>query len=120
VSLIIHDGMIYAANCGSSSIYCSTIGGKIIRLAVPHTTSNETEVDRIVRAGGRLYQTIVNVPFKKVMNVKGPLRIFPTGLTVTRTIGRSVERSRQKTQYSSNKQVAGITNTPEIQYLPES
>lgn len=90
VSLILHDGMIYAANCGSSTIYCSTISGKIIRLAVPHTTNNEAEVERIVRSGGRLYQTIVNVPFKKVMNVKGPLRIYPSGLTLTRTIGRSV------------------------------
>ena len=92
----------------------------MIRLAYPHTTKNETEVDRIVKAGGRLYQTIVNVPFKKVMNLKGPLRIFPSGLTVTRTIGRSVERSRQKTHHISNEQIAGISNTPEIQYLPES
>lgn len=68
----------------------------MIKLAVPHTTNNESEVDRIVRAGGRLYQTIINVPFKKNMNVTGPLRIFPSGLTVTRTIGRSVDNSKQK------------------------
>ena len=73
-----------------------------------------------MRAGGRLYQTIVNVPFKKNMNVTGPLRIYPSGLTVTRTIGRSTEKSRQKAQHSTNKSIAGITSIPEIQYLPES
>lgn len=59
-------------------------------MAIPHTTNNSQEVDRIVKAGGRLYQTIVNIPFKTAMKVKGPLRIFPSGLTVTRTIGKSL------------------------------
>jgi hypothetical protein len=52
------------------------------------------------------------------MNVTGPLRIFPSGLTVTRTIGRSVENFKQKAQKKTDKPRMGITNIPEIQYLP--
>ena len=96
VSIIAHEGIVYAVNCGENAIYCSTKSGKLMKMAVPHTTSNQAEVDRIVMSGGKLFQTVVDVPFKRAMNVKGPLRILPSGLTVTRTIGKSLEKSKSK------------------------
>jgi hypothetical protein len=67
----------------------------LVKLARPHTTSNDSEVDRIVKEGGQLYQTIVNVPFRKDMHVTGPLRVYPEGLTVTRTLGKSLTKHKR-------------------------
>jgi|JI10StandDraft_1071094.scaffolds.fasta_scaffold1721473_1 hypothetical protein len=39
--------------------------GRMLRLAKAHTTSNEEEVDRIVKEGGQLYRTVINLPYKK-------------------------------------------------------
>lgn len=81
-------------------------------MAKPHTTNNEGEVDRIIKEGGRMYRTIVNVPFKKDLNIKGPLRIYPSGLTLTRTLGKTRELHSQRSQIASNKILKGISNTP--------
>lgn len=49
------------------------------------------------------------------MNIKGPLRIAPTGLKFTRTMGKNIKQAKNiNTKLSSN----GILNVPEIQYLP--
>jgi len=69
LSVVIHQNIIFAANCGSSSIYCLTIGGQFLSLSNKHTTDNKAEVDRIVKQGGRLFQTVVNIPFKQQMKV---------------------------------------------------
>lgn len=69
--------------------------GRILRLGRPHTTKNDEEVDRIVREGGQLYQTVVNFPYQREMHITGPLRIHPNGLTVTRTLGKTLSTSRQ-------------------------
>ncbi len=59
-----------------------------------------------------MYRTIVNVPFKKDLNIKGPLRVYPSGLTLTRTLGKTRELVPQHSQISSHKIVKGISNTP--------
>jgi hypothetical protein len=59
-----------------------------------------------------MYRTIVNVPFKKDLNIKGPLRVYPSGLTLTRTLGKTRELVSQRSQIASNKIVKGILSTP--------
>jgi hypothetical protein len=86
--------VIFAANCGPGTILCLTVGGQLLSLAEPHTTKNEKEVDRIVREGGRLYQTTVNIPYKQHMAVKGPMRVYPSGLVFTRTLGKSISNPK--------------------------
>ena len=73
-----------------------TKNGRFVKLAKAHTTQNSEEIDRIVKEGGQLYQTIVNFPYQKEMKIKGPLRIYPEGLTLTRTLGKTLASSRQK------------------------
>ena len=43
-----------------------------------------------MKAGGQLYQTVVNFPYEKEMKIRGPLRVYPDGLTVTRTLGKTL------------------------------
>ena len=85
-------------------------------MAKPHTTKNEEEVSRIVKEGGQLYQTIVNFPYRKEMKIAGPLRVFPDGLTVTRTLGKSLNSSRQKRVKTVSDTVGnftkGVTSEP--------
>ena len=71
-----------------------TKSGRLIKLAKSHTTDNKAEVDRIVREGGQLYQTIVNFPYQREMKIKGPLRVYPDGLTITRTMGKTITASK--------------------------
>ena len=88
LSLIVHNGMVFAANCGQSAVLCCTVKNKILELAVPHTTNNASEVERIIKSGGRLFQTVINIPYQTSMNIKGPLRVAPNGLKYTRTLGK--------------------------------
>ena len=41
LSVIVHKGLVFAANCGSGSVLCMTKKGKLLYLAKPHTTKNE-------------------------------------------------------------------------------
>ena len=95
MSLVAYKGIVFAVNCGSSEAICMTRNGRVVKLAKSHTTKNEEEVSRIVKQGGQLYQTIVNFPYRKEMKIAGPLRVFPDGLTVTRTLGKTMTSSRQ-------------------------
>lgn len=119
LSLVVHQNMIFCANCGCSSIFCLTSTGKMITLAQPHTTDNPTEVDRIVKAGGQLYQTLVNIPYKKALVIKGPLRVQPSGLTHTRTLGKSLSANKKKHSLNQTEN-KGVLSTPEIKFIPTS
>lgn len=63
-----------------------------------------------------MFQTVVDVPFKRAMNVKGPLRILPSGLTLTRTIGKSLEKPQSKAK--KEKQASEVISIAEVQYIP--
>jgi serine/threonine protein phosphatase PrpC len=52
------------ANVGCSQVVCRTKNGSYLKLSNQHTTKNENEVKRIIKMGGKIYQTIVNVPFQ--------------------------------------------------------
>lgn len=52
-------------------------------------------MERIVGHGGSVYQTLVNIPYEMDLNLKGPLRLFPSQLMITRTLGKCFEFSRQ-------------------------
>jgi len=69
-------------------------------------------VDRIVREGGRLYQTIVNIPYKQNMTVKGPMRVYPSGLIFTRTLGKSISNSKQSKSIRNHSQTKGVISVP--------
>ena len=38
-----------------------------------------------------IYKTVVNVPYEKDLSVEGPLRLAPSGLCYTRTLGRGLD-----------------------------
>jgi len=95
LSLVAYKGIVFAMNCGSGQAICMTKNGRLIKIAKPHTTANDNEVERIVKEGGQFYQTTVNIPFRKDMHVTGPLRVYPEGLTVTRTLGKSLTKHKR-------------------------
>ena len=65
LSLVANNGIVFVANCGSSETFCMTHQGRMLKLAKAHTTLNEEEVERIVKEGGQLYQTLINIPYKR-------------------------------------------------------
>jgi hypothetical protein len=46
-------------------------------------------MDRIIKNGGRIYQTVVNVPYQQELELQGPMRISPSGLIYTRCLGKT-------------------------------
>lgn len=107
--------MILTVNCGSSEALCMTNQGRMLKLAKSHTTKNDQEVERIIREGGQLYQTTVNFPYSKQTHITGPLRIHPDGLTVTRTLGKTLSTSRQKKFNTSS---GSVDNTKGVLSIP--
>ena len=58
----------------------------------PHTTYNEKEMKRIVSSGGQVYRTQFNVKYKQKISLKGPLRLYPSGHTFTRVLGKTLDK----------------------------
>ena len=42
LSVVVHNGIVFAANCGQSAILCCTSKNNLLQLAVPHTTDNQS------------------------------------------------------------------------------
>lgn len=78
-------------NAGSTQVFCETNGGSFLKLSEPHNTYNVKETKRIVKNGGTLYQTVVNVPYQLDLQIQGPMRISPSGLTFTRCLGKTLD-----------------------------
>ena len=69
---------IYISNAGDSRAVGSFKGGRFIKqISRDHKPSDKEEYNRIIKAGGKVYQSVVN----------GPYRIFPGRLSVSRSIG---------------------------------
>ena len=62
-----------------------------MKLNEQHNTKNQVELDRIIENGGIIYKTVVNVPYEKDLAVEGPLRLSPSGLCFTRTLGKGLD-----------------------------
>lgn len=112
--IIIRD-KCFIANLGDSrAVLSSNKGNKVFVLSKDHKPLDEVEMNRIVQAGGYVYQ---NSNYNTVPALVGPHRVFPGRLSVSRTIG---DIYAKLAQYGGNANV--IIPTPEIKnfrVLPE-
>ncbi|KRX04470.1 Protein phosphatase 2C (PP2C)-like domain [Pseudocohnilembus persalinus] len=83
----------YIANVGDSrAILSSQLGKKVNDLSTDHKPSIESEQQRIKSLGGRIYQTEIPLPSYMIQpgkpnTIKGPHRVHPGRLAVSRTFG---------------------------------
>ena len=107
VILLIVDNKIYVANVGDSRCLLSKDNcKKFIEVTKDHKPNDPNEMKRIKSNGGKIYQTETLI--KKSSNSKlvgkrliGPYRVFPGGLSVSRTIG-DIEAKLEKFGGNSN------------------
>ncbi len=124
---MIVESRCFIANVGDSrAIMSGNNGAKVYTLSRDHRPNDEKEYKRILDAGGKIYQTEANIEnfsssssnFKttknppSVINILGPLRVFPGKLSVSRTIG-DIEAKDQA--FGGNPNV--IIALPEIKYF---
>ena len=101
VIILIIDKKIYVANVGDSRCLLSTENGKkYIEVTQDHKPNAPNEIKRIKRYGGYIYQseTVINTINNPDINgkiLKGPFRVVPGRLSVSRTIG-DVEAKLEK------------------------
>jgi protein phosphatase 2C family protein 2/3 len=65
-------------------------GDKAYCLSRDHRPNDEKEYQRIIEAGGKIYQTEANIKNKEegtTENITGPLRVIPGKLSISRAIG---------------------------------
>lgn len=85
VALVVGE-ICYIANVGDSrAVMSGNSGGKIYSLSKDHKPSEDTERNRIVLNGGRVYQSAVQMQSSGAM--LGPHRVFPGRLSVSRSFG---------------------------------
>jgi serine/threonine protein phosphatase PrpC len=89
--IILVEDICYLANLGDSRAVGSFNFGDIVRpLTVDHKPNLESERSRILRAGGRVYQSNTKTSRNAAASIErdmGMLRVNPGGLNVSRTIG---------------------------------
>ena len=89
--LLLVNNLIYIANVGDSRCVGSFKNGKVRKdITLDHKPNYNYEKERIIKNGGRIYQT--QTPIEDDDNFKdkilvGPYRVFPGKLSVSRTIG---------------------------------
>ena len=117
VIILLIDKKVYIANAGDSRCLVSMENGKkFIEVTKDHKPNSPNELKRIKRYGGDIYQTetVINNVNNLDINgkiLKGPYRVLPGRLSVSRTIG-DVEAKLEK--YGGNPNV--IISEPEIFY----
>eukprot|EP00826_Nyctotherus_ovalis_P012443 TRINITY_DN1328_c0_g1_i18.p1 TRINITY_DN1328_c0_g1~~TRINITY_DN1328_c0_g1_i18.p1 ORF type:complete len:319 (-),score=60.68 TRINITY_DN1328_c0_g1_i18:117-1073(-) len=80
--VMVVDKKIYIANLGDSRVVCSKDHGNVMPIRTKdHKPSKKREKKRIEKAGGESRKTVRGN--EKV----GPVRVFPSGLAVSRTFG---------------------------------
>ena len=93
VIILIVDNKVYIANVGDSRCIMSTHNGKNLReITIDHKPNEKNEKNRIIKNGGKVYQSqtqINNINNNNNCNqiLIGPYRVFPGRLSVSRTIG---------------------------------
>jgi protein phosphatase 2C family protein 2/3 len=125
--VLIVETRCFIANVGDSrTIMSGNNGGKVYTLSRDHRPNDEKEYKRVLDAGGKIYQTEANIEnyssnssnYKtlknppSVVNILGPLRVFPGKLSVSRTIG-DIEAKDQSLGGNPNVIIA----LPEIKYF---
>lgn len=113
IVLLIIEKRCYIANVGDSrALLSGSNGRKTYALSRDHRPGDEKEYQRILQAGGKIYQTEYENQNVASEHIVGPLRVIPGKLSVSRTIG-DIEAKNQK--YGGNPNV--IISTPEIKYF---
>lgn len=115
ITLIVDD-ICYVANIGDSRMVLSKNKGRTISvITTDHKPNNEKESMRIIKNGGRVYQTNPNGKMNDCSPKKNnlPHRIYPGGLSVSRAIG-DVEAKLSYLGGMNNVLIA----TPEITQFP--
>jgi protein phosphatase 2C family protein 2/3 len=109
--VLIIEKRCYTANVGDSrTIMSGHFGEKVYTLSRDHRPNDEKEYERILVAGGKIYQTEANI--SNCHNVMGPLRVLPGKLSVSRTIG---DIEAKDPRFGGNPQV--VIPIPEIKYF---
>jgi protein phosphatase 2C family protein 2/3 len=114
--MMIVDKQVYIANTGDSRAIMS-INGQISVLSNDHKPNNDSEKKRILKEGGRVYQTQT---YAKNFNIKldnihpeqllfGPFRVFPGRLSVSRSFG---DVEAKLPMFNGNPNI--LISTPEI------
>ena len=89
--LLIINNLIYIANVGDSRCVGSFKNGKIQKdITLDHKPNTPYEKERIVKNGGKIYQTQTPLEDDESFRDKilmGPYRVFPGKLSVSRTVG---------------------------------
>ena len=84
---LIKKNKLIIANIGDSRLILVK-NKKIFFTTIDHKPINLSEKKRIKKAGGYIYQSEINVPiFQNGKRIELPWRVFPGGLSVSRTIG---------------------------------
>jgi hypothetical protein len=113
ISLLITDDLVLAASAGCGQVLCQTKSGTLLKLSTPHTTNNQTEVNRVTKAGDSVYQTTVSVVNQEYLRLEGPLRLVSSGLSLTRCLGRTCAYNKQQETVDC----IGLTYRPEIEHI---
>ena len=89
--LLLINNLIYIANVGDSRCIGSFKNGKIQKdITLDHKPNTPYEKERILKYGGRIYQTQTPIDDDESFKDKilmGPYRVFPGKLSVSRTVG---------------------------------
>ncbi len=85
-------------------------GEKVYTLSRDHRPNDEKEYERVLTAGGKIYQTEANI--LDCRNVVGPLRVLPGKLSVSRTLG---DIEAKDPRLGGNPNV--VIPVPEIKYF---
>jgi protein phosphatase 2C family protein 2/3 len=84
--VLIIDNMCYIANVGDSRAVLSyQFGSKVFPLSHDHKPDRTSEKDRILGAGGKIYQSVLKN--KAGTSIPGPYRLLPGKLSVSRSFG---------------------------------
>lgn len=118
IVVLIIESRCYVANVGDSrAILSGNNGLKTYALSRDHRPGDEKEYQRILQAGGKIYQTEYENKFftqtdHPPNHIIGPLRVQPGKLSVSRTIG---DIEAKDSRFGGNSNV--IIPTPEIKYF---
>lgn len=112
IVIITQEKKIIFINIGDSRAILISSDNQIIFATEDHKPNSPKELERIVRAGGSIYQNVMSCPMVKnggevVKN--GPFRVSPGRLSVSRTLG-DIEIKKEK--YGGNKNI--IIPNPDI------
>jgi protein phosphatase 2C family protein 2/3 len=113
IACLIVDNTCYIANVGDSRAVLSVNRGRnIYALSKDHKPNDDDERARILKAGGKIYQSTVQrlcIPNQLEEALLGPHRVLPGRLSVSRTFG---DAEAKTPSYGGNAQV--IVCDPDI------